>query len=313
MANYLLTGGAGFIGSNLARYLLNRGNQVAVLDNFSTGKRENLAEIADSVRIIEGDIRNSETVDQAAKNADGIFHLAALGSVPKSLEDPAGTMAINVTGTLHVLEAARRYGLRVVFSASSAAYGNQPIQPNVETMPTAPASPYGASKVAGEALMRSWYEAFGLETVTLRYFNVFGPRQDPHGAYAAVIPAFCAALLKKERPTIFGDGGQSRDFCYVENVCKANFLGMTAPADRCDGRPINIACQRTTTLNEIFEKMRSLLGSDIQPVYAAARAGDIRHSSADISLAREILGYEPAVYFDEGMEQAIGWYRENLA
>lgn len=313
MGSYLLTGGAGFIGSNLARFVLSKGNQVTILDNFSTGKRENLAQIADQIRLIEGDIRDAGAVRDAMTGVDGVFHLAALGSVPRSVADPETSHDVNVNGTLRILQTVRELNIRrIVFSASSSAYGNQPISPKVETMPVLPISPYAANKVTGEAYMQAWAGAYGMETVSLRYFNVFGPRQDPHGAYAAVIPAFVSTLLRGERPTIFGDGEQSRDFCFIANVCDANWRAMTMPASQCDGRPINIACNRRTTLNQIFAKLRELLGVDIEPVYAPARRGDVRHSQADISRAREVLGYEPLVYFDEGLERAIGWYRENL-
>ena len=313
MATYLLTGGAGFIGSNLARFVLSKGHEVRILDNFSTGKRENLTEIGDKIRLIEGDIRDSEAVNEAMSGVDGVFHLAALGSVPRSVADPVTSHDVNVNGMVRILEAVRALKIkRIVFSASSSAYGNQPVSPKVETMPVLPISPYAANKVTGEAYMQAWAGAFGIETVSLRYFNVFGPRQDPNGAYAAVIPAFVAAMLKGVRPTIFGDGEQSRDFCFVANVCDANWRAMNIPGDRCNGRPINIACNRHTTLNQIYRKLQELLEVEMEPIYAPPRAGDVRHSLADISRAKEVLGYEPLVYFDEGLERTIGWYRENL-
>ena len=313
MSKYLLTGGAGFIGSNLARYVLSQGAEVVVLDNFSTGKHENLEEIKTKIRLVEDDIRNTPAVEAALEGCDGVFHLAALGSVPRSVADPATSHDVNINGTFNVLEAIRRKGIRrIVFSASSAAYGNQKVSPKIESMPVQPISPYAANKVTGEAYMQAWAGSYGIETVSLRYFNVFGPRQDPFGAYAAVIPAFVSALLKGIRPTIYGDGEQSRDFCFVENACRANWLAMHISGERCDGRPINVACNRQTTLNQIYSKLQQLLGIDIEPIYTAERAGDVKHSLADISRAKEVLGYEPAVYFEEGLERAIGWYRENL-
>lgn len=313
MAEYLLTGGAGFIGSNLARHLLSKGHKIRVLDNFSTGKRENLVEIADKIKLFEEDVRHFDSVLQAMAGCDGVFHLAALGSVPRSVADPVTSHDVNVNGTVNILEAARKLKIgRIVFSASSSAYGNQPVSPKVESMPVQPISPYAANKAAGEGYMQAWAAAYGMETVSLRYFNVFGPRQDPFGAYAAVIPAFVSALLAGHRPTIFGDGEQSRDFCFVANVCRANELAMNAPKSVCDGRPMNIACHRKTTLNEIYAKLRQLLKIDLEPLYAPERAGDVKHSLADISRAKEAIGYEPLVYFEEGLERAIGWYRENL-
>lgn len=313
MARYLLTGGAGFIGSNLTRYVLSKGHEAVVLDNFSTGKRENLTEILDRITLIEGDIRNSSDVEKALEGCAGVFHLGALGSVPRSIANPVASHDNNVNGTISVLETMRKVGVkRIVFSASSSAYGNQKVSPKVETMPTLPISPYAASKAAAEGYMQAYAGSFGIEAITLRYFNVFGPRQDPNSTYAAVIPAFVSKLLRGERPTIFGDGEQSRDFSFVENVCYANWLGMNAPADRCDGKPINVACNRQTSLNQIYKQLQELLHTDIEPIYADERKGDVKHSLADIRRAKEVLGYEPLVYFSEGLERAIEWYKENL-
>ena len=313
MAKYLLTGGAGFIGSNLARYILGKGHEAVVLDNFSTGKRENLEEIKDRITLIEGDILDAAAVEKALDGCTGVFHLGALGSVPRSIADPVASHNANVNGTLNVLECMRRAGVkRIVFSASSSAYGNQKVSPKVETMPVLPISPYAASKAACEGYMQAYSSSFGIEAISLRYFNVFGPRQDPHSAYAAVIPAFVSNLLRGKRPTIFGDGEQSRDFCFVENVCFANWLGMNVAADRCDGRPINIACNRQTSLNQIYAKLKELLHTDLDPIYADERPGDVKHSLADITRAKDVLGYEPLVYFFDGLERAIGWYKENL-
>ena len=250
MAKFLITGGAGFIGSNLVRHVLDKGHDVVVLDNFATGKRENLAEIEGRIEMIEGDIRVLDTSRQAMAGCDAVFHQAALGSVPRSIKDPQTSHEVNVNGTINILEAARAEGIRrVVFAASSSAYGNQKHSPKHEGMVPMPISPYAAGKIACEAYMQGYAAAFGLETVCLRYFNVFGPRQDPAGAYAAVIPAFVSRLLRGRRPIIFGDGEQSRDFCHIENVCEANWLAAHAPAESCDGKPMNIACERRTSLN----------------------------------------------------------------
>lgn len=310
---YLITGGAGFIGSNLARYILDKGHDVVVLDNFATGKRENLEEIKDRITLIEGDIRDRQAVDQAVEGCKAIFHEGALGSVPRSVADPVTSLDVNVNGTVTVLESARALGVkRLVFAASSSAYGDQPTSPKHEGMVPAPISPYAASKVCCEADLQAYAAVYKMEMVALRYFNVFGPRQDPFGAYAAVIPAFVSKLLKKESPVVFGDGEQSRDFCYIENVCSANWLAANAPAENCDGRPMNIACNSAVTLNQILGKLNSLMNLDIKAIYKEPRAGDVKHSLADISLAKKKIGYEPLVYFDEGLERAIDWYTKNL-
>jgi len=313
---YLVTGGAGFIGSNLARYILDQGHEVVILDNFSTGKRENLDEIRDRITLVEGDIRDRSTVDKAIAGCKAIFHQGALGSVPRSVDDPQTSHDVNVNGTMTVLESARTLGVkRIVFAASSSAYGDQPTSPKYEGMVPAPISPYAANKVCCEAYMQAYAAVYRMETVSLRYFNVFGPRQDPFGAYAAVIPAFVSKLLKKESPVVFGDGEQSRDFCYIENVCSANWLAAHAPAENCDGKPMNIACNSAVTLNQILGKLRSLMNVEvqaIQAIYQATRAGDVKHSLADISLAKKQIGYEPLVYFDEGLERSIEWYTKNL-
>ena len=313
MARYLVTGGAGFIGSNLVRYILDRGGEAVVLDNFATGKRENLADVMDRIELIEGDIRDAETVRRAADGCGAIFHEAALGSVPRSVDDPVTSHDVNVNGTINVLEAARAGGQRVIFASSSSAYGNQAESPKHEGMVPAPISPYAASKVSCEGYMRGYAAAYGMETISLRYFNVFGPRQDPAGAYAAVIPAFVSRLLRGQRPVVFGDGEQSRDFCYIENVCEANRLAAEAPPDVCDGRAMNIACSRRTTLNQILDQLRGLMGVQIDAEYRPPRAGDVKHSLADVSLARASIGYEPKIHFQEGLAKAIEWYRRNPA
>ena len=314
MAKYLVTGGAGFIGCNLVRFLLAEGQQVVVLDNFATGKRENLTDIEDRIKLIEGDIRDRDTMDSAIAGCAAIFHQAALGSVPRSVDDPQRSHDVNVNGTVTVLEAARAVGIkRIVFAASSSAYGEQAVSPKHEEMAPKPISPYAASKVSCEAYLGGYAAVYGLETLSLRYFNVFGPHQDPGGAYTAVIPAFVSSLLRGDRPTVFGDGEQSRDFCYVENVCRANWLAANAPAEVCNGQPVNIACNRAVSLNQILEQLRELLGVDIDADYQAMRPGDVMHSLADISRAKETIGYEPAVYFEQGLQKAIDWYRENLS
>ncbi len=313
MAKYLITGGAGFIGSNLARYILDKGGEVVVLDNFATGKRENLAGIEGQYVLVEGDIRDRSAVDRAMDGCSAVFHQAALGSVPRSMEDPGTSHDVNVNGTVNILESARAAGVRrVVFAASSSAYGDQVESPKHEGMVPLPISPYAAGKVSCESYMRAYAKGFGMETVSLRYFNVFGPRQDPEGAYAAVIPAFVSRLLRDQRPTVYGDGEQSRDFCYIENVCNANWLAAHAPAAECSGAVVNIACGERVSLNEILSLLRQLLDSDLQAEYQDVRPGDVKHSLADVSLAKKVIGYEPSIMFKEGLEKAIGWYRENL-
>jgi nucleoside-diphosphate-sugar epimerase len=307
MAKYLVTGGAGFIGCNLVRFILEKGHQVVVLDDFSTGKRENVAELAGRIELVEGDIRDRATVDRAVGGCAAIFHEAALGSVPRSVKDPVGSHDVNVNGTITVLEAARAAGVnRVVFAASSSAYGDQPASPKHELMVPMPISPYAANKIACEAYLRAYAAAYGMQTLCLRYFNVFGPHQDPAGAYAAVIPAFVAAILRGQSPVVYGDG------CYIANVCEANWLAAHAPADVCDGRAVNIACHHATSLNQILELLRELLASKVQAKYEPVRAGDIKHSLADVSLAEKTIGYKPRVFFEEGLRIAIDWYKKNL-
>jgi len=309
---FLITGGAGFIGCNLARFILEKGHKVVILDDFSTGKRENLTEIFDRITLIEGDIRCRKTLDKSIQGVFAVFHQAALASVPGSVADPVAAHDVNVNGTLNILEAARSAGIkRIVFAASSASYGNNPATPKLETIMPVSISPYAANKTACESYMQAYAAAYKMETVCLRYFNVFGPRQDPLGAYAAVIPAFVTNLLKGQRPQVFGDGEQTRDFCYIENICHANWLAANAPAERCNGLPINIACGEAVSLNQILGKLKSLMKSDIDADYLPARVGDIKHSLADVASAKEMIGYTPLVYFDEGLERAIHWYTEN--
>lgn len=313
MAKYLVTGGAGFIGCNLARFILAKGHDVAIVDNFATGKRENIAEIKDRITFIEGDIRDRSIMDRAVAGCTAIFHEAALGSVPRSVENPTTSHDVNVNGTITVLEAARHAGVkRLVFAASSSAYGNTVESPKHEKMVPNPISPYAASKTSCEAYLQAYAAAYGMETFCLRYFNVFGPHQDPAGAYAAVIPAFVSNILHGQSPVVFGDGEQSRDFCFIDNVCLANWLAATAPAEVCTGQVANIACNQATTLNQILAKLKQLLHSDVKPIYKPTRLGDVKHSLADITRARKVLGYEPVVYFEQGLEKAINWYKENL-
>ncbi|MDP7163231.1 MAG: SDR family oxidoreductase [Phycisphaerae bacterium] len=313
MAKYLVTGGAGFIGCNLVRYILDKGHQVVVLDDFSTGKRTNLANVSGRIELIEGDIRDRTAADRAVAGCAAIFHEAALGSVPRSVDDPVTSHDVNVNGTITLLEAARGAGIkRIIFAASSAAYGDQAKSPKHEGMVPMPISPYGAGKVACEMYLQAYWAVYGMETLSLRYFNVFGPFQDPGGAYAAVIPAFVSQLLRGQPPQVYGDGEQSRDFCFIQNVCQANWLAANAPPEACGGQVLNIACNRAITLNQILAELKDLLGTDVPATYQDARAGDVKHSLADVSLASETIGYEPTVFFEEGLAKAIDWYSENL-
>jgi nucleoside-diphosphate-sugar epimerase len=300
----LVSGGAGFIGSHLVRGLLAGGHEVVVLDNFFTGRRENLDEVACDVELIDGDIRDLERTRRATRACEAVFHLAAVPSVPRSIADPITTHETNATGTLNVLIAARDAGAqRVVFASSSSIYGATKELPKRESRAALPISPYAVSKLAGESYCRSFFEVFGLETVALRYFNVFGPRQDPGSQYAAVVPRFIRAFLNGEAPTIFGDGEQSRDFTYVGNVVEANLAALARPG--ISGRVYNIACGERTTLNELATILRQETGAAAAAVHGPPRAGEVRHSLADISLARRELGYEPAISLTEGLRRTI--------
>lgn len=311
MRKSLITGGAGFIGSNMARFLLDKGAAVRVLDNFETGKRENLAEIAGDIEIIEGDIRDREKVDQATGGCDVVYHLAALGSVPRSIADPVTTHDVNLNGTFNVFDAARMADVkRVVFASSSSVYGQSPVLPQHEGLPLAPISPYAATKATGELYAKAFDAAYGLQIGCMRYYNVFGPRQDPHSQYAAAIPLFVSAYLRDEAPKIFDDGEQSRGFTYIENVMNANYLAATA--DELHGEAMNISTLTSVTVNTVVHTIRELLGKDIQPEYLPPRKGDIKHSLADVTQAKELIGYEPLISFDEGIRKAIDWYIENL-
>ena len=314
MSKYLVTGGAGFIGCNLARYILEKGHEVVVLDNFSLGKRENGAEILDRIELIEGDVRDREAAERAVAGCAAIFHEAALPSVPRSVEDPVSSHDVNVNGTITLLEAARAAGVkRVVLAASSSAYGDQPKSPKHEGMIPMPISPYAANKVACEYYLQSYAAVYGMETLSLRYFNVFGPYQDPQGAYAAVIPCWVSRLLHDQRPIVYGDGEQSRDFCYIQNVCEANWLAANAPAEACNGAVLNIACGRATSLNQILDQLKDLLGLEVTADYKPMRLGDVKDSLADITRAKQTIGYEPKIFFDEGLAIAIDWYKQNLS
>ncbi len=316
---YLVTGGGGFIGSNTTEALIGQGVKVRVLDNFMTGKKSNLAfSSSDEIEIIEGDIRNLETCRKAAAGMDYVIHLAALGSVPRSVLDPLLTNEVNITGALNMLIAARDAGVRrLIFSSSSSVYGDQPTDrmtdesgnpsAKVETMTPNPLSPYAVSKMVGEAYCRVFYHLYGFETVALRYFNVFGKKQDPASEYAAVIPRFITALIENKSPVIYGDGEQSRDFTFVADVVRANLMACTAPAAAA-GRVFNIACNRRFTLLQLLGELKNILGKNIDPVFAEARKGDIKHSMADISLAGEYLGFEPETSFREGLEETVAWF-----
>jgi len=304
----LVTGGAGFIGSHLATALVERGNKVRVLDNLSTGSPKNLAHLGGKVELVEGDLLDRAKLENAVAGVDVVFHEAALASVPRSVANPLETHAACATGTLELLDAARRSGVRrVVYAGSSSAYGNQPYMSKRETDVPSPLSPYAAAKLAGEAYCQAFTASYRLETVIIRYFNVFGPRQDPNSEYSAVIPKFVVAMLAGKRPTIFGDGTQSRDFTFVENVVRANLAAAERPA--AVGRVINVATGRQFSLLELVDSINRVLGTSIKPTFAEARAGDVRESLADITTAREILGYEPAVDFDEGLRRSIEYYR----
>ncbi|HLK93680.1 MAG TPA: SDR family oxidoreductase [Polyangia bacterium] len=305
--SYLITGGAGFIGSSIARALVTRGDKVRVIDNFFSGKRENLADISKDVELVEGDIRDEAAMARALAGVEVVYHEAAIASVPRSLADPLSSNDANVTGTLKVLHGAKKAGARrVVYAASSSAYGDTPTLPKVETMRPMPLSPYAVAKLAGEHYCQVFAGAYGLETVCLRYFNVFGPHQDPKSEYAAVIPRFVTAALAKQGVTIFGDGTQSRDFCFIENTVEANLLAASAPA--ASGRVFNVACGAAIDLNGVVKLVGDIVGHAVPITYAPGRVGDVKHSLADITAAREGLGYKGAVSFAEGLKRTVAWY-----
>jgi UDP-glucose 4-epimerase len=308
MAECLVTGGAGFIGSHLVEALLARGHTVRVLDNFSTGSRDNLAAVRDRIELIEVDLTDLDAVRAAARGVEVVFHQGALASVPRSVADPLATHQACATGTLHVLMAAREAKVRrVVYAASSSAYGSLAKLPKCESDPTLPLSPYAVAKLAGEQYCAAFTQVYGLETVRMRYFNVFGPRQSPDSPYAAVIPLFLRAMLAGRSPVIHGDGLQSRDFTYVEDVVQANLLAADAPA--AVGKVYNIACGNRTSLLDLVAEINELLGSDIRPVHDEPRPGDVRHSQADISQARKDLGYSPRTDVGRGLRRCLDDFR----
>ena len=304
---YLVTGGAGFIGSNIAEELVRRGKTVRILDNLSTGKASNIARI--DAEFINGDIRDFEACRQAVKGVDFIFHEAALASVPRSVDNPLQSNEVNVTGTLNILIAARDEGVkRLVYASSSSVYGDNPEPTKRESAPTRPLSPYAIGKLAGEQYCRTFFRIYGLETVSLRYFNVFGIRQDPASEYAAVIPRFISSILNSTRPVIYGDGEQSRDFTFIKDVVEANILAASAPSTVAGG-VFNIACNRQYSLLHLLGELQDITGKEVNPVFEEARAGDIKHSRADIELARQHLSFEPQFSFHKGLEMTVEWYR----
>jgi UDP-N-acetylglucosamine/UDP-N-acetyl-alpha-D-glucosaminouronate 4-epimerase len=310
MSKFLVTGGAGFIGSHVVERLLGDGHDVTVLDDFSTGDPDNIGHLEGrQLRVITGDIRQAKIVERAMAGAHFVVHLAALPSVARSVEDPLLANSVNVEGTLTVLMAARaaKTVRRVVYASSSAAYGDTPTLPKIEAMAPQPMSPYAASKLAGEHYCRVFHANYGLETVCLRYFNVFGPRQDPESEYAAVVPKFVTTLLERKRPTIYGDGKQTRDFTYVDNVVDANLMACTAP--KAPGEVVNIACGDRVTIAGLSFMIGEIVGYTVEPKLKPGRAGDVRHSLADISKAQEVLGYRVRVNLQEGLERTVEWYR----
>ena len=310
MALYLITGIAGFIGSSLARAILAQGDQVRGVDNFATGKRENLQGILDRIDFHEADILDLDVMHEACAGVDFVLHEAAIPSVPKSVLDPLGSNRANVGGTVNVLVAARDAKVkRVVYAASSSAYGDTPTLPKHEAMRPDPVSPYAVAKLASEHYMISFHRCYGLETVCLRYFNVFGPRQDPSSPYSGVLAKFITLMLRGEQPTIYGDGEQSRDFTYIDNVVEANLLASKAPAERVAGQVFNIATGGRVTLNEMFTLLQGLTSYKVEPEYGPERGGDIKHSLADISKAVTALGYKTVVNFEEGLHRTVEWYR----
>ena len=305
---YLVTGGAGFIGSNTVDELVRRGESVVVLDDLSSGKEENLAEIRNKITFMKGSITDIEVVRKAMHEADYVLHLAARTSVPRSVKDPIETNRINIDGTLNVLVAARDAKVkRVVFAASSSAYGETPTLPKVETMQPQPISPYGVTKFVGELYAQTFGRCYGLENVSLRYFNIFGPRQDPSSPYSGVLAKFCTAFLEETQPVVFGDGEQTRDFTYVENAVQANLLACEAAA--ANGKVFNVGTGGRTSLNSVLKVLAEISGAKLEAQYEPARDGDIRDSQADIAQAREILGYDPPVQFAEGLKRTFEWYK----
>jgi UDP-glucose 4-epimerase len=309
VAKYLVTGGAGFIGSHIAEHLVSRGDTVRIYDNLSTGTTENFAHLGDAVEFVEGDLQDVEKMAAAVDGIDVVFHQGALASVPRSIERPLDSHDACVTGTVVLLDSCRKAGVRrVVYAASSSAYGNSPIMPKTEAHLPGPLSPYAAAKLAGELYCQAFANSYDLETVRIRYFNVFGPRQDPNSPYSAVIPLFVAALLRGERPTIYGDGEQSRDFTFVGNVATANLLAADANAETVSGNVYNVACGGSLSVNDLLRAICKSLDKPFDPNYAPPRTGDVKDSWADISAAQRDLGYSPKIDFEEGLRQTIDYY-----
>lgn len=309
LTRYLVTGGAGFVGSNIVRKLVANRESVRLLDNFSTGNKDNIADISDQVEIINGDFTNKAIVKKAIKDVDIILHQGAIPSVPKSIDNPILSNYANVNGTLTLLNAAVEEGVsRFVYAASSSAYGNNKKLPKQESMAANPMSPYAVSKYTGELYCKVFYEIYGLETISLRYFNVFGPRQNPHSKYAAVIPAFIESIIHNQSPTIFGDGTQSRDFTYIDNVVSANLLAATAK--KLQGEVVNIGTGSQIQLNDLVDRINKILGKNIPATYTNDRAGDVKHSLADIQRAKEIIKYEPITSFDDGLIKTVNWFNK---
>ncbi|MHC4870290.1 MAG: SDR family oxidoreductase [Planctomycetota bacterium] len=309
---YLVTGAGGFIGSNIVRRLLAENKTVIGIDNFSTGRRCNLDDIIDKFEFIEGDLADTDTASSAVSKATHILHQAAIPSVQRSLKDPFATNRSCIDATLNVLDSAVKSGIkRVVVAASSSAYGDTPTLPKEESMPTKPLSPYAVAKLSQENYARAFSTCFGLETISLRYFNVFGPHQDPESDYAAVIPKFIRLILQGKTPVINGDGSQSRDFTFIENVISANVLAATTD-NKLSGEVVNIACGKRIDLNELVKKLNNILGTDITPEYGPSAKGDVKHSLADISKAAELIGYEPIVNLDDGLKKTAEWVKANL-
>jgi nucleoside-diphosphate-sugar epimerase len=307
MAHYLVTGGAGFIGSHLCEELARRGESVRVVDSLITGKRENLAHVP-NVEFIEGDLADLSVATRAVRGVDYVLHQAAIPSVPRSVEDPITSNRANIDASLNLLVAARDAGVkRVVYAGSSSAYGNSPTMPKVETMPTAPLSPYALQKLVAEQYCQMFTRLYGLETVTIRYFNVFGPRQDPSSPYSGVISLFIRALVEGRRPIIYGDGEQTRDFTYVANVVDG--VLRACQAKNASGEVINVATSGRVSLNQLFKSLSVLIGANVEPIYDKPRAGDVRDSQADISKAASLLGYKPIVSFEQGLEATVTWYK----
>jgi nucleoside-diphosphate-sugar epimerase len=309
MAHYLVTGGAGFIGSHLCEELARRGETVRVVDNLSTGKRANLAHVP-NVELIEGDLADMAVATRSVRGVDYVLHQAAIPSVPRSVEDPITSNRANIDASLNLLVAARDAGVkRVVYAGSSSAYGNSPTMPKVETMATAPLSPYALQKLVAEQYCQMFTDLYGLETVTIRYFNVFGPRQDPSSPYSGVISLFIKALFEGQRPRIYGDGEQTRDFTYIANVVDG--VLRASQAKDAAGEVINVATNGRVSLNQLFRSLRGLIGANVEPIYDKPRAGDVRDSQADIGKAARLLGYKPLVTFEQGLENTVEWFRSS--